>query len=48
MDLSVPPRNVMSQIRDKNWSVTFTKPGTYTYVCLLHPAQVGTVIVHPA
>ena len=32
----------------KSWSVTFTKPGTYTYQCLLHPAQVGTVIVHPA
>ena len=32
----------------RNWSVTFTKPGTYTYQCLLHPAQVATVIVHPA
>ena len=32
----------------KSWSVTFTKPGRYTYQCLLHPAQVGTVIVHPA
>jgi plastocyanin len=33
---------------DKSWSVTFTKPGTYQYNCVLHPAQVGTVIVQPA
>ena len=33
---------------DENWSVTFTQPGTYTYQCLLHPVQVGTVIVQPA
>ncbi len=32
----------------RNWSVTFTKAGTYTYNCLLHPAQVGTVVVQPA
>ena len=33
---------------NKSWSVTFAKPGTYTYQCLLHPVQVGTVIVQPA
>jgi len=32
----------------KTWRVTFTKPGRYNYQCLLHPAQVGTVIVQPA
>jgi len=32
----------------KSWNVTFTKPGRFTYQCLLHPAQVGTVIVQPA
>jgi plastocyanin len=32
----------------KSWTVTFTKPGRYTYQCLLHPAQIGTVVVQPA
>jgi len=32
----------------KSWTLTFTKPGRYTYQCLLHPAQVGTVVVQPA
>jgi plastocyanin len=27
------------------WSYTFTKPGTYTYVCTYHPWMKGTVIV---
>jgi plastocyanin len=31
----------------KRWTVTFTKPGRYTYQCLLHPAHTGTVIVQP-
>jgi plastocyanin len=30
------------------WSLTFTKPGTYKYYCLIHyPMMVGTVVVHP-
>jgi plastocyanin len=32
----------------KSWTVRFTKPGRYSYLCLLHPAQVGTVVVQPA
>jgi plastocyanin len=32
----------------KTWTLRFTKPGRYTYVCLLHPAMVGTVVVRPA
>ena len=32
----------------KSWTLTFTKPGRYTYQCLLHPAQVGTMVVQPA
>jgi plastocyanin len=32
----------------KSWTVTFTKPGQYRYQCLLHPAQLGTVIVQAA
>jgi plastocyanin len=27
------------------FSVTFTKPGTYQYACLVHPRQVGTLVV---
>jgi plastocyanin len=28
-----------------SYSLTFTKPGTFRYQCLLHPGQEGTVIV---
>ncbi|HEX9776352.1 MAG TPA: plastocyanin/azurin family copper-binding protein [Actinomycetota bacterium] len=28
-----------------SYEVTFTEPGTYTYVCLIHPAMAGTVTV---
>jgi len=31
---------------DIGYSLTFTKIGTYKYACLIHPAMVGTVIVH--
>lgn len=27
------------------WSYTFTRPGTYTYICVYHPWMRGTVIV---
>lgn len=30
----------------KTFSVTFEKPGTYNYLCLLHPWMVGKVVVH--
>ena len=36
------------QGRGKSYSLTFTKPGSYAYVCLLHPGMAGTVIVQPA
>ncbi len=29
------------------WRHTFTKPGTYTYFCELHPFMKGTIIVQP-
>lgn len=30
------------------WSITFTRPGTYRYYCLIHfPAMSGLVVVHP-
>jgi plastocyanin len=34
--------------RDKSYSLTFTKSGSYAYLCLLHPGMTGTVIVQPA
>jgi plastocyanin len=30
------------------YTLTFTKAGTFPYVCLFHPGMVGTVIVHAA
>lgn len=32
----------------KTYTLTFTKPGRYVYVCLLHPGMQGTVVVQPA
>lgn len=29
------------------WRHTFTKPGTYTYFCELHPFMKGTIVVQP-
>lgn len=31
-----------------SYTLTFTAPGRYAYMCLLHPGMTGTVIVHPA
>ncbi|MDQ6713752.1 MAG: hypothetical protein M3Z28_11285 [Candidatus Dormibacteraeota bacterium] len=31
---------------DVGYSLTFTKPGTYEYACLIHPQMVGTLVVH--
>lgn len=30
---------------DDNYSYTFTKPGTYTYFCSIHPKMTGKVVV---
>lgn len=32
----------------KNYLMTFTKPGTYHYTCLIHAGMDGTIIVNPA
>jgi hypothetical protein len=32
----------------ESFSVTFTKPGTFLYKCLIHPTMKGTVIVRSA
>jgi plastocyanin len=34
--------------KDKSYSLTFTKPGSYAYLCALHPGMTGTVVVQPA
>jgi plastocyanin len=31
---------------DDKYSYTFTKPGTYTYFCSIHPKMTGTIVVH--
>ena len=31
----------------KSWSYTFERPGTYNYICTLHPDTAGLVIVVP-
>jgi plastocyanin len=30
---------------DEKFSFTFTKPGTYSYFCSLHPKMKGTIVV---
>jgi amicyanin len=30
---------------DENFSYTFTKPGTYSYFCSIHPKMTGKVVV---
>jgi plastocyanin len=30
---------------DESFSYTFTKPGTYTYFCSIHPKMTGKVVV---
>lgn len=30
---------------DMIYSITFTKPGTYAYACLVHPRMIGTLVV---
>lgn len=32
----------------KAYTVTFTKPGTYNYLCMFHPGMEGRVVVQPA
>ena len=37
-----------SKVRDtdENFSYTFTKPGTYSYYCSVHPKMTGKIVVH--
>jgi plastocyanin len=48
------PHNVVSEDKsfkskvmdtDESFSYTFTKPGTYTYFCSIHPKMAGKVVV---
>jgi plastocyanin len=48
------PHNVVSEDKsfkskvmdtDEQFSYTFTKPGTYTYFCSIHPKMTGKIIV---
>ena len=29
------------------YTLRFSKPGTYKYACLVHPAMVGTITIKP-
>ena len=31
--------------KGQSYTITFTKPGTYDYICTIHPFMKGTVIV---
>ena len=31
---------------NESFSFRFEKPGTYRYVCTIHPRMVGTIVVH--
>jgi len=48
------PHNVVSDDKsfkskvldtDENFSYTFTKPGTYSYYCSIHPKMTGKIVV---
>ena len=48
------PHNVVSEDKsfkskvldtDQQFSYTFTKPGTYTYFCSIHPKMTGKIVV---
>ncbi len=48
------PHNVVSEDKsfkskvmdtDESFTYTFTKPGTYTYFCSIHPKMTGKVVV---
>lgn len=50
-----PGHNIMSDdgstikspklAKGESWSMVFTTPGTYTYICSIHPSMKGTIIV---
>ena len=41
-------REYRGTLNQTNWTIKFTKPGEYTYYCLIHyPGMHGTIFVHP-
>jgi len=48
-DVTKPPQFHSSGLdTDENYSYTFTTPGTYHYLCTLHPVMRGTIVVTDA
>ena len=39
---------ILPETGGTSFALTFTKAGSYGYICLLHPGMAGTVIVQPA
>lgn len=46
--LTVLPDTAGVPFTSTSYKLTFTKPGTYTYVCTVHQGMRGTVVVQPA
>lgn len=46
--MATAPESVAGFPTEQTYSLTFTTPGTYSYLCLVHPGMVGTVNVNPA
>jgi amicyanin len=46
-DVFAPPVGLKSPVLNQNdsYSHTFSKPGTYRYICSIHPVMHGTVVV---
>ena len=42
-DTGIPESPDLAQ--DETYSFTFTEPGTYSYICGIHPRMTGTIVV---